>query len=339
MSSREGGFRVGVAGVGSLGFHHGRILQDLPGVEAVGFYDPDQNRSREVEDRLGLRSFSSLEGLLDEVEGLVVATPTSTHEEVATTAAGRGIHLFIEKPIAPTLESADRILEEAEAGQAIVQVGHVERFNPAVLAAEPYLDTPLFVESHRLAPFSPRGTDVAVVLDLMIHDVDLVHNLIRNPVSEIAAAGVPVLTPSVDIANARISWEGGAVANLTASRVSTERMRKIRIFQPSGYLSLDLGEGSGRFLRLKEDIPLLQDRGGELQPPQGLPGDLLDLVEVIPLEVDPVEPLRRELEDFRDCAQNGRRPKVAGTDGRTALALALTIEERISQHVANSRSS
>jgi predicted dehydrogenase len=162
---------------------------------------------------------------------VVIAVPTHAHEEVALRALERGCHVLIEKPIAPSLAAADRILEAARAAGVVVQVGHVERFNGAIRAAEPYLDHPLFVESHRLAPFGPRGTDVAVVLDLMIHDLDLVQSLVRRPTTTVAATGVPVLTPSPDIANARLEFEGGCVANLTASRVSMDRMRKVRFFQ------------------------------------------------------------------------------------------------------------
>ncbi len=339
MTRSSESFRIGVAGVGSLGFHHARILRDLEGVEMKGFYDVQRERAKEVEQALAVISTPSLDELLDQVEALVIATPTSSHEEVAVAAAARGIHLLIEKPIAPDLRAADRILSAAAETGAVVQIGHVERFNAAILAAEPFLDTPLFIESHRLAAFSPRGTDVAVVLDLMIHDVDLVHSLVGTPVEEIVASGVPILTPSVDIANARLSFQGGAVANLTASRVSMDRMRKIRIFQRSGYLSLDLANGAGEFLRLKEDLPLLT--GNDEQPQLDLANtpDIWTLVERIPLEVEEVEPLRRELEDFRDAILHGGRPRVTGEDGRNALAVALSIEERIRDHVAYSRSS
>jgi predicted dehydrogenase len=192
--------------------------------------------------------------LLDGVDAVVIAVPTSAHEQVALAAIERGVHVLIEKPIAPTLAAADRILAAADAAGVLVQIGHVERFNAALRACEPYLEEPLFVESHRLAPFGPRGTDVAVVLDLMIHDLDLVLSLMKRPVRSLAAVGVPVLTHSIDIANARLEFEGGGVANLTASRVSLERMRKIRFFQRSGYISLDLAAGKGEYLRLKPGV-------------------------------------------------------------------------------------
>jgi predicted dehydrogenase len=333
--------RLGVAGVGSLGYHHLRIAGELPGAARVGFFEPREERAREVAQALEAKAFPTLEALLDEVDALIVATPTSTHREVAVEALRRGLHVFIEKPIAASLEEADAILDAAREGGGVVQVGHVERFNTAVVGAEPYLDEPLFIESHRLAPFTERGTDVAVVLDLMIHDVDLVQSLVRRPVMEIRATGVPVLSPSVDIANARIAFEGGAVANLTSSRVSMERLRKVRIFQRSGYLSLNLADGTGEFLRLKESLPALDPSA---MASGALPGGLLALdlsaiVERIPLHAEPAEPLRREQEAFRDAIRGLQPPPVSGQDGRQALEVALSIESTILRHVADSRSS
>ena len=221
-------------------------------------------------------------------------------------------------------------------GRHARQIGHVERFNPALLAAEEYLDHPLFIESHRIAPFVPRSIDVAVVLDLMIHDVDLVCGLVDKPIRDIAAAGIPVLTPTVDIANARLTFEGGPVANLTASRVSLERMRKLRIFQRSGYLSLNLADGTGEFLRLKEELPILP---GRAEMPEGaLAEGIASIVDRIPLAGERVEPLRRELESFRDACLGRRDPAVSGVDGREALSVTLSIEERIRSHVAHSHS-
>lgn len=322
--------RMGVVGTGSLGFHHARILRDVDGVEMMGIHDLRKERGLEVGAELGVTNHPTLESLLDCCDAVVVAVPTTAHEEVAIAALERGVHALIEKPMAPDLAAADRILAAAEASGAVVQIGHVERFNPAIRAAEPWLDNPLFVESHRMAPFSPRSTDVAVVLDLMIHDVDLVGSLVGGRVAEIAASGVPVLTPSVDIANARLTFENGAVANLTASRVSMERMRKIRIFQPSGYLSLNLADGTGEFLRLKKGIPALG--GGDPVVPPPAEG-LAALVERVELRGDGAEPLRKELENFRDAARGDRPPAVSGRAGREALALTLSIEARIRDHV------
>ena len=345
MSDRP---RIGVAGVGSLGYHHARILASLEDVEMAGIFDVRPERMDEVAGQLGVPARAALDDLLERCDALVVAVPTHAHEEVAVRALERGIHVLVEKPVAPDLPSADRILAAAEAGGALVQIGHVERFNSAVLAAERWLDRPMFVESHRMAPFSPRSTDVAVVLDLMIHDVDLVQSLVAAPIRDIAASGVAVLTPNVDIANARLTFEGGAVANLTASRISVERMRKIRIFQPSGYLSLNLADGTGEFLRLKTELPGLaaalggRDGGGARGSAGGAaaeapPAGLADLVERIPLQGKGAEPLRKELENFRDAVQGLAPPAVTGEQGRAALAVALTIEERTRSHVPDSR--
>lgn len=336
----ESELRVGVAGVGSLGFHHARILRDVEGVAMAGFFEPRAERATEVSTELEISAHPSLEALLDHVDALVVAAPTTHHREIAEAALTRGIHTFIEKPIAPTLGEADAILEAARASGAVVQTGHVERFNSAILAAEPYLDQPLFIESHRLAPFVNRGTDVAVILDLMIHDVDLVQALVGRPMEDIAATGIPVLTPSVDIANARLTFRGGAVANLTASRVSLERMRKLRIFQRSGYLSLNLAEGTGEFLRLRGTLPALGGTDGEPSLSElGAIGGLEEIVERIPLKGDRVEPLRRELESFRDSALGLQAPVVSGWDGREALSVTLSIQTLIEKHVADSRTS
>jgi predicted dehydrogenase len=341
---------VGVVGTGSLGFHHARLLRDVPGVEMAGIYDIDVGRGDEVGRELNVMVRPSLEALFEGCDAVVIAVPTAAHEAVAVAALAKGIHCLIEKPMAPTLEAADRILAAARDTDAVVQVGHVERFNAALRAAEPYMAAPLFIESHRMAPFSPRSTDVAVVLDLMIHDVDLVRSLVGRPVVEIAASGVAVLTSTVDIASARLTFEGGAVANLTASRVSTERMRKLRVFQTSGYLSLNLAEGTGEFLRLRRELPALAGAasGGAAAPgaaaaaaaaARDAPQALDALVERIPLRGDGAEPLRKELENFRDAVLGRAPPAVSGKEGRDALALTLSIESRIASHVPDPRPS
>ncbi len=335
MSSGEPDLRIGVVGVGSLGFHHARILRDLPETDAPLIFDVDTARTEFVSAELGLTPSDSLDHLFDWADALVVAVPTTEHEAIATAALEQGVHVLIEKPMAPSLDAADRILEAAKNNDGLVQIGHSERFNSAILAAEEHLDSPLFIESHRLAPFVPRSTDVAVVLDLMIHDVDLVQSLVGGNIQEIAAVGLPVLTSNVDIANARLTFVGGAVANLTASRVSTERMRKLRIFQKSGYISLDLAEGKGEFLRLTQDLPGLSgDDGGLLQIPEG---GLQDLVERIPIQGEGQEPLRKELENFRNAVMGREQPVVTGEAGRAALAATLSIEDRIKSHVSDSR--
>lgn len=326
--------RIGVAGVGSLGYHHARLLAGMPGVDASGVFDTDAERAEQVAGEFDVPAHPSLEALIDASDAIVVAVPTSAHESVARAALERGVHAFVEKPLAATLEEADAILEAARSAGVLLQVGHVERFNPVVVAAAQYIDAPIFIESHRMAPFSPRSTDVAVVLDLMIHDVDLVMRLVGKPIVEIAAVGVPVLSGNVDIANARLTFEGGAVANLTASRVSLERMRKLRIFQRSGYVSLDLANGSGEFLRLRDSLPGFSPAGVS----RGIRAENLgEIVERIPLVGDDREPLARELESFRDAVGGRRAPAVSGQEGRDALAVTLTIQERIEAHVVVAR--
>jgi predicted dehydrogenase len=318
--------KLGVAGVGSVGFHHARLLREIPDTVLAGIHDVDSARLDAVSAELGLTGFRVLGDLLGRVDALVIAVPTVDHEAVACAALEQGVHVLIEKPIAASIESADRILAAAKSAGVTVQIGHVERFNGALRACEPYLEEPLFVECHRLAPFGPRGTDVAVVLDLMIHDLDLVLSLVHRTVISIAAMGVAVLTTSPDIANARLEFAGGGVANLTASRISLERMRKIRFFQRSGYISLDLASGQGEFLRLRGGMQLLP----------GVPfsaESIAQIVERIPLRSDGAEPLRCELESFVAAVQ-GRVPVVVtGEDGRRALAVALDIVDRIGRRV------
>ena len=319
--------QAGVLGVGSLGFHHARILREVPGAEMAGVWDDDPARLAHVEQELGVRAFRSRDELLETVDAAVIAVPTTAHAEVALAALDAGVHLLIEKPIASTLDEANAIVAAASSKGVTVQTGHVERFNGALRACEPYLEDPRFVESHRLAPFNPRGTDVAVVLDLMIHDIDLVLGLVGRGVESLDAIGVPVLTPSADIANARINFENGAVANITASRVSFERMRKVRFFQQSGYISLDLAAGKGEFLRLKPGAKLPE--GGEL----GMAA-LLGVVERVELKGDGTEPLRAELEAWISAVRGEGPLVVSGEAGRDALAVALRIMERIEQHAA-----
>jgi predicted dehydrogenase len=313
--------RVGVVGAGALGFHHVRILRDMPGATFAGFHERDAARSAHVASELGVRAYESLDALLDDVDALTVVVPTPSHFAVARSALERGKHLLIEKPIAATLDEADALVALAERAGVIVQTGHVERFNRAVRAALPYVEAPRFIESDRVAPFSPRGADVAVVLDLMIHDIDLVRTLVGSQVVEVRAAGVPVLTPTVDIANARLAFASGAVANITSSRVSRDRVRKIRIFQQSGYLSLDLAAGTGEFFRLRRDI----DLAGLARAPL----DMSAFVERVPLEAPEGEPLRLEFESFLAAVRGEQPVAVSAADGRDALAVALRIVSEI----------
>lgn len=328
--------RIGVVGVGALGHHHARIARGLRGAACAGIFDTDLGRCQAIGSELGVRAHSSLGALLRECDGVIVAVPTTAHEEVALGAIEAGVHVFVEKPLAGDVASADRILEAARARGVLVQTGHVERFNPALVAARPHIDRPLFVESHRLAPFAPRSLDVAVVLDLMIHDVDLLCALLGEPVTEVAATGVAVLSRHVDIANARIAFEGGAVANLTASRVSVKKVRKLRIWQRSGYLSLDLAAGKGDFYRLKEGISVLD--GPSLPDGVRALAGLSSVVERIRIRGSRKEPLALEQASFRDAIAGLAPPPVTGEDGRRALQLALAIQQQIEDHVAYTRS-
>jgi Predicted dehydrogenases and related proteins len=313
--------RVGVVGAGSLGFHHIRILRDLPGIQFSGFCETKRERAAAVEKELGVTGYDSLDDLLAASDAVVIVVPTSAHFAVASQAIERGKHVFIEKPITTTLEEADSLLELAGRRGVIVQIGHIERFNRAVRAALPYVSKPRFIDSERLAPFSPRGSDVAVVLDLMIHDIDLLLTLVGSAVRDISAVGVPVLTPMLDIANARVTFTSGAVANITSSRISRDRKRKIRIFQQSGYLSLDLGAGTGEFFRLRPDIDPLAVRTG--------PVDITAFVDRIPLEAPEGEPLRLELESFVAALRGEGTVVVTGEEGRLALGVALRIVKEI----------
>ena len=298
-----------------------RILRDFPGVQFVGFHDSRTERAEQVSRELDVRAFADVDSLVEECDALTIVVPTPFHYDVARAALERGRHLLIEKPLTRTLEEADALLVIAERTGALIQTGHVERFNRAIRGAQAYVDRPRFVESDRLAPFSPRGADVAVVLDLMIHDIDLILTLVGEHVDQVQAVGIPILTPFVDIANARLVFSSGAVANITSSRVSRERMRKLRIFQPSGYLSLDLATGDGEFYRLKKEL----DFAALARAPLALEA----FVERIAISAPEGEPLRLEFESFLAAVQ-GRGPvAVSGRAGRDALDVALRIQSEI----------
>ncbi len=310
--------RVGVIGTGALGYHHLRHLRTLAGATVPGFFESNPARAVTVAQELCVPATASLGALLDAVDAVSIAVPTPAHFAVAQAALERGKHVLIEKPITTTLAEADELLALARANGALVQIGHIERFNRAIRAAWPYVDAPLFIESERLAPFNPRGSDVAVVLDLMIHDIDLVLTLIRAKVTEVRAAGVGILTPSVDIADARVAFANGAVANITSSRISRDRTRKLRLFQRNGYLTLDLGAGTGELFRLREDVDLAA-LATQSQP------DVAAFVERIPLEAPEGDALRLELESFVAAVRGETPVPVTGEDGRDALAVALQI--------------
>lgn len=271
--------------------------------------------------QLGVRAFPSLDALLEHVDAVSIVVPTTSHHRVASMALRHGKHVFIEKPFTVTLAEADELIVLAAAAGVVLQVGHVERFNRAVRAAMPFVDGPRFIESDRLAPFNPRGSDVAVVLDLMIHDLDLVRTLVGGRVVDVQAMGIPVLTPQLDIANARLTFENGAVANITASRVSRERVRKLRIFQNSGYLSLDLAAGAGEYFRLRSDFDPRQLARA--------PRAIEDFVERVPLEAPDGEPLGLELTQFIGAIMGALPIAVTGAEGRDALEAALRVVSTI----------
>lgn len=275
-----------------------------------------------------MRSFAALPELLDQVDAAIVVVPTKAHYDVAREALQRRIHLLIEKPITATLEEADALLSLAREKHALLQIGHVERFNRAVRAAMPYFDEPRFVESERLAPYKARSRDVAVVLDLLIHDIDLVHLLVRDRVAGVNAVGVGVLT-ELDMANTWLEFEGGAVANIKASRVSRDASRKLRLFQKNGYFSLDLAEGSGVFYRLRGDV----DRAELAKSEQSIE----KFVERIKLKAPEGEPLRLEHESFISAIRGESPVVVSGEDGRDALAVALRIVDEINKSLPKLR--
>ena len=308
-------------GAGALGYHHVRILREIEGAQFIGFHDVRPERADQVSKELGVRSYSDVMSLVDACDALTIVVPTPSHYEVARVALERGRHLLIEKPLTTTLAEADELLAIAKRTGALVQTGHVERFNRAIRGAASFVDRPRFIESDRLAPFSPRGADVAVVLDLMIHDIDLILTLVGERVEQVQAVGVPILTSFVDIANARLVFSSGAVANITASRVSRERMRKLRIFQPSGYLSLDLASGDGEFYRLKKEL----DFGELARGPLALEA----FVERIAISAPEGEPLKLEFESFLAAVQGRGAVTVTGRAGREALDVALRIQSEI----------
>jgi predicted dehydrogenase len=309
---------VGVIGVGALGRHHARHLSTSSDAILVGVHDIDLERGRSVADWVGTAFFGDIDSLLSRVEAVTVAVPTPVHAQVGLHALDRRKAVLMEKPLAASLHDADELIRSAERNGVPLQVGHIERFNRAIRAAAAYLGEIRYFESTRLAPFQLRGTDVAVILDLMIHDLDLVLHLSRGAAAtDVRASGVAVLTPHLDIANARVEFAGGAVANITASRVARERVRRLRLFQSNGYFSLDLGEGTGVFMRLKDGR----------QP--GTAASLEDAVEVIPLNAPEQDALSEELKSFVRSVRGEADEVVTGAEGRAALALALRVSEAV----------
>lgn len=318
--------RVAVLGSGHLGREHARVYAGLGGVEFVGVYDSDPAAAAAAAAYAGCAVLPSRAALLDRAEAVSICVPTPAHAAEAEICIDAGLHLLIEKPITDTVEAGRRLCAQARRRERILQVGHVERFNPAMLAAAPHIARPRFVESQRLAPFGRRGADVAVVLDLMIHDLDLVLACVDDAVESVDASGVAVLSGNTDIANARLRFRHGCVANLTASRISMEKVRKIRFFQPEGYVSVDLLAGRVGALRPRAGFDPVEFQAA-LQ--RGENPDWRDAIEPIPVAVQPAEPLQLELAAFVECAKNNRPPLVSGEQAVRALEVAVAVERAL----------
>jgi predicted dehydrogenase len=309
---------VGVIGVGALGQHHARHLAQLSEVQLVGVCDIEAGRAEKIATELGTAAFVEVDDLLARVEAVTVAVPTPAHIEVGLRALESSVPVLMEKPLAATVEEADQLIAAANRRRVQLQVGHIERYNRALRAAEPFLDGPRYIESLRLAPFQPRGTDVAVVLDLMIHDLDLVLHLTGgSTATEVRASGVSILSSHLDLANARVEFANGAVALATASRVARERIRRLRLFQPNGYFSLDLATGEGEFMRVRSGW----------QPGTGR--ELADVVERIALQAPEADALSLELQSFVHAVRGQREVVVRGEEGRAALVLALRVADAV----------
>lgn len=298
--------KVGVVGVGAIGRNHARVYAELESADLVAIYDADADRAAELAAEYGTEAVGSLAELAGRVDAASVSTPTVTHREVTRELLEAGDHVLVEKPIADSVDDAKAMIDLAQEKGRILQVGHIERFNPVMSQLEERLDSPKFIECHRLSPFPKRSLDIGVVLDLMIHDLEIVLHLVNAPIESIDAVGVPVLTRREDIANARIRFANGCVANITASRISPERMRKIRVFQGDAYLSLDYQDQSGWIYR-KDGFEIAREE----------------------VRVERDEPLKCELAEFVECASRGEMPRVSGQQGAAALDVALDITRRI----------
>ena len=300
--------RVGVVGVGHIGTNHARLYSEITSADFTRVYDIDSTRANSVAKKFGANVAKSLDEFSELVDAASVATPTGSHYEIARGLLEKGKHLLVEKPITENPQQATELAELAARNRLILQVGHVERFNPVLSALEARLTHPRFIEAHRLSSYPNRSTDIGVVLDLMIHDLEIILHLVRSPVKNIDAVGVPVLSKGEDIANARIRFENGCVANVTSSRISPERMRKIRVFQEDAYLSLDYERQSGEIYR-RESGKITRDK--------------------VPIERE--EPLKQQLVSFIECAGSGREPRVSGFQATAALELAVEITRKMTK--------
>lgn len=318
--------KIGVVGAGHLGKIHIKCIKQISKYELIGFYDTDPQNARKVSEEFQIPSFSNIDELIDLVDVIDIVTPTLSHFDSANSALKKSKHVFIEKPVVTTPLQALELMRIAEEANVKVQVGHVERFNPAFIAAVPFIDNPLFIETHRLAQFNPRGTDVPVILDLMIHDLDIVLSVVKSGIHKISASGVSVVSDTPDIANARIEFDNGCVANLTASRISMKNMRKSRIFQRDAYISVDFLDKKTEIIRMSENInqddpfAMVLDLGAGKKPKQ---------IFIEKPEVLPSNAILSELESFADAITHNMVPPVTITDGYNALDLAYRIIEKM----------
>jgi predicted dehydrogenase len=329
--------RAGVVGVGHIGRNHARILSELPGVKFAALLDSDPARAREIASAYGAEPVADLDAFADRIDAASIATPTPAHFPIASALIQRGKHVLIEKPIAENADQARELVALAARHGVILQVGHIERFNPVLSALEQRLDHPRFIEAHRLSPYPNRSTEIGVVLDLMIHDLEIILHLVKSPVASVDAVGIAVLSQREDIANARLRFENGCVANVTASRISPERMRKLRVFQENAYLSLDYGAQSGYIFRLADAGAIESSLLKKL-----LAGKDSTIVSEFagrkivrePVEIEKGEPLKREIEAFLKCCAEGAEPAVSGRQATLALELAVEITRLIDTHAA-----
>lgn len=310
--------KVGVIGVGSLGQHHARVYSQLPGVTLVAVADKNDQQAREVAKKCHCEAMVDYADMLDKVDAVSIVVPTKYHHEVAKACLEKGIHVLLEKPMTITLEQADELIEIAKTNHCCLQIGHIERFNEAIQKLKTILKEPKFIEIHRLGPFSQRNHDIGVVLDLMIHDLDIILDLVGSPFEKVEATGVNIFTSHEDIANARLTLANGCVANISASRVSVEAKRKIRIFSPSSYISIDYKKQELYIYKLKKNRAENES-------------NLMNLIDREKLVFGKKEPLMAEINSFLDAIQHQKQPEVTGQDGREALAIALEIVKKIKE--------
>lgn len=321
--------KIGVFGVGHLGKFHLNNWKDIAGVETVGFYDPDDTAAQEVTSKYGLPRFSDAETLMDAIDAADIVAPTNFHFDLCEKAIKRGRHVFVEKPLAHTMPEARALVKLVKESNVKMQVGHVERFNPAYLAIKDMPLNPMFIEVHRLAQFNPRGTEVSVILDLMIHDIDIILNLVKSEVKAISASGVAVMTDTPDIANVRIEFNNGCVANLTSSRISMKRMRKMRLFQKDAYIGIDFLNKKTEIIKLKssQDVDAFSF---DLDTPHGKRS-----IAILNPSVPEVNAIRMELEKFRDAIVNNTPVIVSEVDGYRAMDIAHQILNKIKNATIN----